>query len=718
MAKYNYDENGLAIVFDRDMCKDYLIDRAKRRVSDCYTHIEKCGEGYYMAEQGAKKNILRPDGSVVLKEWHNDVFDVKCGLFIFSNTIRKSKNNPKTRYTYGVAHVSGDVIFPMIFDCAHWSDNEDSIYAEIGEKPYIITIDGSIHDMARSHLPQKKKVDFKQLLEKIVNWTLPGLQFFYRDTNAPVDVNATYHVGDILRAGSFIDVTTMLQKPAHKIRFLIASAHTANLFEVEDLCLDNPDVKRWNLCTLHFNSYFKVMDVYEKEGVTQVFLLHIPPAAVFYLGKGESVMNLIYEATGQETSLVEMARKSLDSKLKQKVHPRSLDPVFCDRMSHPVGLDNEFNLMPLDPLGDEAVDDRIASIGSMVHLLAEDADINGFIEVEDNFPYTGVEGSVCEGCVYAGDIHGKGECCGRLLEKDFRNRYLKGRCEYRKVEISRLSEFEEMDQYRKEKAKEKEEKSSDVYALRLVKDFVNEKLGGDIDKLRDLDLETIRGDEKYYKSYLVESELVKSIMALVFKDSWPGLSVDSINNYAYRAGKMMNDQNLLGCNVCDKYFKGMQGFNPSKELFERALRVTHMLDSIGNLWILPNKWSEKESMVGYKDTYKFHGYMDKYLQAMHAVFTKEEKRDFNLCGIFYKNRKVMTEYQGADGWIRFADNMMLRDFMDESGKPREIFDYVWVGMKGLDRERYLEAVDKFCAFCEETIPKRAEQIISVLKTVI
>lgn len=31
---------------------------------------------------------------------------------------------------------------------------------------------------------------------------------------------------------------------------------------------------------------------------------------------------------------------------------------------------------------------------------------------------------------------------------------------------------------------------------------------------------------------------------------------------------------------------------------------------------------------------------------------------------------------------------------------------------------YIEAVDKFCVFCEATIPKRAEQIISVLKTVI
>lgn len=117
MTKYDYDSNGIARVYDDG--KWYLIDRTEKRVSDGYTYIEEWGEGYYKAELGAKKNILRPDGSIVLRVWHNDVYKVKHGFFVFSNTIRKSKTNPKTRYTYGVAHVNGDVIFPMIFDLAY-----------------------------------------------------------------------------------------------------------------------------------------------------------------------------------------------------------------------------------------------------------------------------------------------------------------------------------------------------------------------------------------------------------------------------------------------------------------------------------------------------------------------------------------------------------------------------------------------------------------------
>lgn len=207
-TEYDYDSNRLARVYENTQW--FLLDRNGNQVGERFSYIEAWGEGFYKAEQGTKKNILRPDGSLVLKNWHNDVFKVQHGFFLFSNTIRKSKTNPKTRYTYGVAHVNGDVIFPMIFDRAHWLEDGNGIYAEIGTKPYIITLDGSIYDPARAHLPRKVNIDYKDFFEKFANWTLPGLQFFYRDTDAPVIVNTTYHVGNVLRAGFFIDVTTKL----------------------------------------------------------------------------------------------------------------------------------------------------------------------------------------------------------------------------------------------------------------------------------------------------------------------------------------------------------------------------------------------------------------------------------------------------------------------------------------------------------------------------
>lgn len=393
-----------------------------------------------------------------------------------------------------------------------------------------------------------------------------------------------------------------------------------------------------------------------------------------------------------------------------------MDPIFCKRMEHPIGLDDEFYPTPLDA-ADEPIDERDATLSNMIHKLANDGDIQDFIEVKDNFPFTGVEGTICEGCVYAGGIQRKGEGCGRLFTKSFRDRYLKGCCEYRKTDLFTPSQFEEMDKYRKEKAKEKEEKSSDVYALRIVRDFIKERLDGNIDKLRNFDLATLTEDEKYGKESWPKNELAKSIMALVFGSIWPNLTVDSINHYEYSSSQMVSFQNLFGSNILDKYFKGMEKFSPSKEQLERALHVAHLLNGIGNLWVLPNKPNDKETMASYKDSPKFRGYMDKYLQAMYAVTMDEKRPDMHLKGIFYKNRKVMKEYQGAEGWKHFVDNMMLQDYVDADGKPKDIFDYVWSYMKGLDRDSYFQAVDKFCTFCEEAIPKRADLMIGVLKKI-
>lgn len=708
---YEYDNNGLARAYED--CKWTLFDRDGNQVGEWYSYIEEWGEGFYKIEQGAKKNIMRPDGSVVLKAWHNDVFRVRHGFFLFSNTIRKSKANPKTRYVHGLAHVNGDVIFPMIFDHAEWLEDGDEIYAETDSKPYILTLGGSVYDPALGHLPKKINVDYKTLFEKFVNWTFPGLQFFYRDTDAPVAIDTTYHVGDVLRAGFFVDVTTKLCRPVHRTRFLIASAHAAMLCETGELCEENPDIKKWNLCTLHFNSYFKVMDIYEKDGVTQVFLLHIPAAAAFFIGHDETAMDFVNEATGKELSLIDMARKSLDDKMLMEVHPRSLDKEFCERTYRPVGLDDEFYPMPLDA-ADEPTEGALATLSNVVHKLANDADIQDFIHVEDNFPYQGVEGSVCEGCIYANGIQGHGEGCGRLFIKSFRERYLKGLCEYHKTELDKPSRFEEMDKYRKKEEKERAEKSADTFALRVVRRFVDEYLDGDINKLAHTDLYAFKADTDD-DTELTGENVIHSVMALVFSDSWPGLTVQNIEQYNFCCSMMNEDIRLTGSNIADQYMMGLQKFCPSKELNERAIRTNHLLQTIGNFWVLPNNRNDKDTLSNYKDTTPhYRGYMDKYLKAIYAAITGHGKVDTRMKGILYKNRKLMNGYQGLEGFNLFVHNMMLDDYVDEQGMPKNIFPMVWSYMKGLNRDTYLCAVSIFCDFCEYAIPRRSQRIIGKL----
>ena len=76
---YDFDNNGLARAY-KD-CKWALFDRSGNQIGEWYSYIEEWGEGFYKIEQGAKKNIMRPDGTVVLKAWHNDFFNGRFSVY-------------------------------------------------------------------------------------------------------------------------------------------------------------------------------------------------------------------------------------------------------------------------------------------------------------------------------------------------------------------------------------------------------------------------------------------------------------------------------------------------------------------------------------------------------------------------------------------------------------------------------------------------------------
>ena len=357
-----------------------LIDaKGKPLTEDKYWRIEDAGEGYFSVQVtgGSEYNLLRPDGSELLNQTFSLIRNVQNGYFTFYRTHRKTKTTP-TKWLYGLGHVSGVLLFPPMFDLIHWLDDKkkNAYYAELDGKPYILTKDGTVYDPARSHLPKKLIVDEDVFMEKVINWALPGLQFFYRDTDAPIDAAGIYQIGKVFHAGDFIYATTQLLKPIHKTRFLIASAHAAMMCENEEIIKLEPKFGEWNLCTFHFNSYFKVMDVYQRDGVTQVFLLHIPFAAALIMR--DTPLNINIKMEGG-IDLISKARASLNDKMDYAdVHPLSKNKEFVDRIFSPVGLDSDFEPYPLSPRP-EPEDETELNFSNLIHSLANDADIDSFI---------------------------------------------------------------------------------------------------------------------------------------------------------------------------------------------------------------------------------------------------------------------------------------------------------------------------------------------------
>ena len=278
-------------------------------------------------------------------------------------------------------------------------------------------------------------------------------------------------------------------------------------------------------------------------------------------------------------------------------------------------------------------------------------------------------------------------------------------------------EEERLRKYKENKEKEEKAKQDGSYARELIKDFIHENLDGDISKLPSYDFGTLREDGKYgdckgFPFSVDKCNIVKAIMSVAFADVWPELNQYNIERYKYLCNGINYTQYLFGANIMDKFFKGMEKFNPTKEKHERAVRIYHLADCIGNIWVLPNGIDKD------KDTYHYHGYADLFLKGIYYGMTGKGRVQPDLKAALYKARKLMANYQGADGFRQFALDMMLNDYIDYNGKPIDMFMHVWSMMKDLKPETYFKAVDEYCDFMEQFIPKRGQMIVEKLKKVL
>ena len=78
-----------------------------------------------------------------------------------------------------------------------------------------------------------------------------------------------------------------------------------------------------------------------------------------------------------------------------------------------------------------------------------------------------------------------------------------------------------------------------------MRDFVKEKLGGDIHKLRTYDFSTLDDDRKYGSTNHTEAPIVKAVMSVAFGDVWPELSMEQIDCGPYRCALVQAFQNSL-----------------------------------------------------------------------------------------------------------------------------------------------------------------------------
>ena len=179
-------------------------------------------------------------------------------------------------------------------------------------------------------------------------WFDEPLQFFYRDTDAPIQVKKQYKRGTVLRCGHDLEATPSLKRPAHKFRFFIA---TRRLIEVEKF----RNINRGTLSDLpfeqyiiHRNCYFLVYDVSTYAGVTQIVLLQLPHG-FFNLAQQEGLdLKKIKACAPDYEALKSYSRMDLQEKMAQPVHGYSLSEKWIEKMAQPIGLNESLHPVSLE----------------------------------------------------------------------------------------------------------------------------------------------------------------------------------------------------------------------------------------------------------------------------------------------------------------------------------------------------------------------------------
>ena len=203
----------------------------------------------------------------------------------------------------------------------------------------------------KTDVKQKKKQYYSSFEEHLfLNTLAPWLggcthpiKFYYRDTDADIDIKKIYKRGRFIRTDDSLVVTQKLLRPVHKIRFLIAARKFLTInSEFQNRLSEASSLLKENM--IPANSNFLVVDVQQCGGVTQIVLLHFPHGAMLLAKKHKVKFSKYNPKDKNDVDLKKAAAYDLQDKLNECVHGHSLNKEWIKTMYQPIGLDK--NMKP------------------------------------------------------------------------------------------------------------------------------------------------------------------------------------------------------------------------------------------------------------------------------------------------------------------------------------------------------------------------------------
>lgn len=158
----------------------------------------------------------------------------------------------------------------------------------------------------------------------VVESTLRHASKYVRDVNLKPELASKYEIGQIITEKAFVDASDKIGGMVTTHRYLILSGYMADFSQFEEKT-------GWGLHVANRDSSFKVMDVYEFEGKTQIILLQLPDS-----------FEKVFEVTRKmEKKLVSKLRHEFEKTLEMEPILSLTSDRWLDRCSFPLGMSDE-----------------------------------------------------------------------------------------------------------------------------------------------------------------------------------------------------------------------------------------------------------------------------------------------------------------------------------------------------------------------------------------
>lgn len=205
--------------------------------------------------------------------------------------------------------------------------------------------------------------------------------------------------------------------------------------------------------------------------------------------------------------------------------------------------------------------------------------------------------------------------------------------------------------------------------IKLIRDFIDEKLEGDIERIKDFNFNELREDKKYGCTYYNKNKgfdaddtiLARAIYCVVWGDTLPDINFNDIGTGKNYRGDIINSFNTLFSRNLNKKLSNIRNNNytvleignenksfivEDEKLKENIIEFHKLYRTIGNMALLPNKSNKNNNINQYRGV-RWKDYFDKFLLELRLYFLSDYNNkgftELLNCNSFYFNRFKKSE---------------------------------------------------------------------------